>query len=211
MTGDGMKSFLLSWEGFWTAVTGAVVATITFIKLVPEVLRLLVTFRDGALYTLAIKETINGMKSEILERMGKLDDGQINQIEWRRHTLDADELAVYFQADAQGKTEWVTKTWTKWTGLDTDEAIGNGWENGIATEDLPRVMQNWQLAIQGKRDYQDSFSYMDRRGERTRVDVKATAIRRADGTILNYCGNARIAGTSILPKAAHFLPTDPHA
>lgn len=211
MNGDGVKHFLLSWEGFWTAVTGAVVATIAFIKVIPEVLRILLTFKEGALYTLAIKETLTGMESRIIDLIGKLDDGQLNLLEVRRHMLDADPNSVYFQTDPAGKTEWVSKTWTVWTGLSTDDARGSGWENGVAPDELPRVQVNWGQAIDHQRNYQDVFHYINRLGERTRVEVKATAIRRKDGTILNYFGNARISGMSSPPKSAHFLPADPRA
>lgn len=208
MTGDGVKHFLQSWQGLCTAIAGAVVATLGVLKIVPELYRILSTFKAGAIYTLEIKETVTGMERRICERLEKLDDGQINQIEWRRHTLDNDPNALYFQTDARGKTEWVTKTWTRWTGLDTGSARGSGWENGVDPVDLPRVLQNWQLAIDHQRDYQDTYCYIDRVGNRTRVEVKATAIRRADGTILNYCGNARIPNAAPNLTSTQFLPVE---
>ncbi|MEP6671704.1 MAG: PAS domain-containing protein [Chthoniobacter sp.] len=187
--------FLTNWQEWCTTFAAAVAATFTALKLIPKIARVLKIFYEGALFMVDIKDNMNAIERRIIDRLSRLDDGQLNIIEGRRQMLNNDVHRVWFITDGKGKTEWVNDTWRKWTGIDPDDARGSGWENGIAPEDLHRVIQGWQMAIDHQRGYADAFSYIDREGRRTRVEVQASPIRRSDGTILNYFGNARLPGS----------------
>jgi PAS domain S-box-containing protein len=192
----GLKTFLQSWEGLCTAIAGAVASTIGLFHLLPRIYRVAMSFYEGALFTIEIRDKLAAVEARIVDRLNSLDDGQLNMIVVRRQMLDNDADVAYFETSPQGKTDWVSKTWTRWTGIENDDARGNGWENGIAPEDLARVLHNWQLAIDHQRDYVDRYSYFDRNGKRTQVETIARPIRRKDGTILNYFGSARVTTTN---------------
>jgi len=186
------KAFFQSWEGLCTAIAGAIASTLGVFHLLPRIYKVLRNFYDGALFTIEIRDKLAEIKSEMVQRLDSLDDGQLNMIVVRRQMLDNDYEVAYFETSPTGKTLWVSKTWSQWTGLSENEARGNGWENGIAPEDLSRVLHNWQLAIDHQRDYVDRYSYVDRAGWRRSVETVARPIRRKDGTILNFFGSARI-------------------
>jgi PAS domain S-box-containing protein len=171
--------------------------------LMPKLYRLLVSFYNGAKFNLEIRErfkelsdnnaaAIENARKEIVDKLTKLDDGQLNQIKIRQHTMDADDSRIWFITDETGRTTWVNDTWTHITGLSLDDTLGTGWELGVCPNDLPRVVNAWRLAVDHKRRYIDEYHLIDRHGHRTFIRVSASPICRSDGTLLNYFGGARI-------------------
>jgi len=182
---------------------GALTALIGILVLIPKLFRVLMSFYSGAKFTLEIKEHLENSRKEMLleientrrqitEHLGRIDDGQLNLIEIRRHTLDADISCVWFVTDSHGQTEWTSDAWTKVTGMATEDARGSGWELGVAADELARVLTAWRLAVDHKRRYVDEFNLVHViNGRRTKVHVVANPIKRSDGTVLNYFGCAR--------------------
>ncbi len=173
---------------------GCILAIGGLIALIPKLFRVMTSFYHGAVFTIEIRDHMRHMETRIIDRLSAIDDGQCNILEVRRQMLDADLSAAWFMTDAHGKTEWVNRTWSVWTGLSNHESRGNGWENAIAPEDRPRAMQGWQLAVDHQRSYSDTYHFIDRTGKRTLVDVIINPIRKKDGTVLDYFGSARIRG-----------------
>lgn len=183
-------------------------ASVAILLLMPRLFRVLMSFYHGAKFTLEIKEhleasqkamlaQITDTRQKILTHLSRIDDGQLNLIEARRHTLDADMNCIWFMTDAQGQTEWVSAAWTRITGMPVEDALGSGWELAVLPEDLARVLNAWRLSFEHKRRCVDEFTLVHNiTGRRTKVQVTANPIKRPDGTVLNYYGCSRITGTN---------------
>src|SRR5438034_6609695 len=122
-----LQKIFNTWEGIALAITAAMGATIGLVKSIPPAFTLARRLIDGSVFLLDIKETIAEMRKEAIAGFKRVEDGQLNQINARRFNLDADERCAYFETDAHGKTEWVSRRWRDITGLDNLEARGSGW------------------------------------------------------------------------------------
>lgn len=182
---DKLAAWVKSWEGI-LAIIGAIgVALATTRKMAAGAWK-----RAYALVHFFLN--IDTYHSEILQWLKALDRGQLDDLQTRQHLMDADERAAFFKCDTKGNCTWVSELWRHYTGLSAEEAMGFGWEMGIDESERPRVLQNWQLAIDHSRRYTDTVTYCDRRtGKCTKVKVTGNPVRDNDGTVLSWNGIAK--------------------
>lgn len=186
---DWLQQKLQAWQVFCGLFLGAIGSTVAVFAYAPKILKTVREVYAGAIFMIEIRETLEKMNKGLLERLGQIDDGQLNIIQTQQRVMDAD-VEPWFTTDGRGSCLWVNRAWRKATGLEAGAARGHGWENGIHPDDRPRVVLGWQMAIDHQRDFEDSFRYVDRDGNATAVTLTATPIRRVDGVILNYIGHA---------------------
>lgn len=188
--------------GWPEKLVGALVAIGTLFALIPKLVRIMLSFYQGAKFTIEIRDHLSEMRREIMGAIGRLNEGQMNLIVVRQQMLDTAE-ALWFTTDGKGHYEWVNLTYRRLTGLEYSEVRGHGWENGVHPEDRPRVIMGWQTAIDHQRDYEDTYRMIDRNGKATAVHIMARPIRRDDGTILNYVGHSTTEEKATLLAAAN--------
>lgn len=197
-----LEEKITAWHALVAAASAALVGTWGFIMLLPKIKhRLLEAYRAANAFL-----TIDEKLDKLLLTGDRLDDRITNLIEIRRMMLDDHQDAAYFITDEHGKTLWVSKTWTNWTGIDNDQARGSGWELGIAPFDRNRVITAWEQAIDHERRFEENYSYVDRIGNTTAVTCTAGPVRRKGGTIMNFFGTARRVKsktTSLAAAAPH--------
>lgn len=186
-----LKQWLSSLHEWALLLVGAPVAIWGVFVGARKLLKLMMTVYEGGLFLLDVKAIIEGLRRDMVDRLDAIDRGQLDIIQTRAHIMDADEKTAFFKCDAAGGALWVSEGWKKLTGLSSDDAKGLGWEMGIEETERPRVIQNWQLAIDHKRRYQDVVTYVDRTGRTTRAKVTASPVRDNDGQVMSWNGMVR--------------------
>ena len=64
-----------------------------------------------------------------------------------------------FITDANGMCTWVNDTYTQWTGLSAEQALGMGWHAAIALNDRELVFEEWEKAIAHKVNFTGHYKW----------------------------------------------------
>jgi PAS domain S-box-containing protein len=101
--------------------------------------------------------------------------------------LDVAPVGV-FQTDARGATTYVNPHWCRLSGLQPDEALGDGWLRGVHPDDIERIRHGWRRATARRRA--DATEYRLVRPDGTVSWVLGHAIPEldADGRFTGYIG-----------------------
>ena len=101
-------------------------------------------------------------------------------IDQNKVILELLEAAVV-QYDVHGDVVWVSDRWTKFAGIQRDEAIGNGWIRSIHGEEQQRVVEAWKKAVAD----QSPLTIIFRFTTGYRVQSKAVPIE-FEGDVVGY-------------------------
>lgn len=143
-----------------------------------------------------IVDILSSIRKEMGEGFTKLEEGMLHNIGIRHAMANAEEDRAFFQADASGKMVWISTAWSRWTGMESHAARGNGWELAVPEEDRARVTVEWQLAIDHQRKYEGRYTIINQY-TRMRISVTVTAepIRAKNGRIMDYLGVIKQVGS----------------
>ncbi len=104
-------------------------------------------------------------------------------------TALADSLSVgLFYADINGKCLYVNSKWIEISGLEFNEALGNGWLNGIHSDDREEVISEWNKSI--RNDQKFASEYRFQRDDKNIIWVLCQANKYKDknGEVSGYVG-----------------------
>ncbi len=90
-----------------------------------------------------------------------------------RSLADCSPVGLYL-ADVNGNCKYVNKSWCRMAGLEPDEALGQGWREGIFPGDRNRIREQWSRLVEGKEQWDLEYRFQDRRGNITWVHGTAT-------------------------------------
>lgn len=196
-----IKAWLAVAEDWWkTAVAGIgiICGILVYGKKLFANLKLA---HEGGLFLINVKEnfetarietkkSVDEAKEILLERLDRLDRGQANTIQTRRMLLNREVNSAFFECDMMGGCVWVSRLWRRMTGLDIEEARGNGWEIGIAPENRAGVAMLWAESIAKGRGFESEVTYIDRDGMRTSMKVFADPIEDDHtGKVIGWFGH----------------------
>lgn len=179
-----VEAWSKSWEGIMAAIGAAVLAIASTWKHV---------LNGGKRIIAVVRFFLNLDKhhDDIVERLKSLDRGQLHMIQTRRILLDRESASAFFECDPKGGCIWVSRLWRRITGLDSDDARGNGWELGIAEENRAHISNLWQEAITKSRPFEAVVIYADRDGLKTSMKVFASPIQdETTREVLGWFGSA---------------------
>ena len=107
----------------------------------------------------------------------------------KRFTRMANNVPVgIFESDASGKNTFMNARLLEAMGIGGDQALGDGWVQGIHPEDRARVHAAWAQAIAEKRDFAIEHRFLTSDGGEPWLAVHATATRDDEGAIVGYLG-----------------------
>ncbi len=90
----------------------------------------------------------------------------------------------------------VNAVWSNWTGINEEDALGQGWVVAIHEEDRSRVCKEWDEAITHKRPFVSKFRYKHiHTGQITHVISNSYNIVDENNKDLYIIGIAKIVGT----------------
>lgn len=174
-------------------VEGIITAAMAFLGTIYGAWKLLFPkFKKGyeaSMTIVNLTDHLSGIRKEINSGFKRIEEGLLHNIAIRHAMANAEEDRVFFQTDARGKVVWMSKAWSRWTGMETHAARGSGWELALAEEDHTRTLHQWQLAIDHQRAYEGRFTLLNHfTRDRVAVTVTAEPIRDGHGKILDYFG-----------------------
>lgn len=114
----------------------------------------------------------------------------LRENEERFRALTTNAPVGIFQADRDGRYQFVNPAWLEMAGLEEQSALGNGWMKAVRTEDLGRVLRSWQSAAMEQREYYDEYRFQAAGGIQRHVSVKCVPLRASEGEISGFLGTA---------------------
>ncbi len=93
-----------------------------------------------------------------------------------------------FKTNPAGLYEYVNQRWLDISGMHSADALGNLWQQGIYSEDQPRVLQEWAQAINGRTLFDSQFRFQHANGPIRWVMGLATPEYDCNQAFLGYVG-----------------------
>ncbi len=93
-----------------------------------------------------------------------------------------------FQADAEGKCQYVNERWSDIAGMSAAEALGTGWLRALHPVDRARVRQAWREAVTGRKAFKLRYRFLRPDGSETWVMGNAVASHDAEGALTGHIG-----------------------
>ncbi|MGI2336590.1 MAG: PAS domain S-box protein [Dehalogenimonas sp.] len=88
----------------------------------------------------------------------------------------------------EGKCLYTNPTWLKMAGLTIEQALGDGWIQGLHPEDREIVFTNWQKMTASNGQWGCEYRFQTPDGKVTWVYGLATPLKDTDGKITGYIG-----------------------
>jgi len=93
-----------------------------------------------------------------------------------------------FRTDATGRCVYVNDRWCQMTGLQPEEAAGEGWASALHPEDRAQVAAIWYDAARRNSPFRAKYRFQQRDGAVIWVLGQAVAERDAEGRLTGYIG-----------------------
>jgi PAS domain S-box-containing protein len=118
----------------------------------------------------------------------KENEKKITDSELRFRTLTKTAPVGIFETDANGSTTFVNETWLQYTGMQFEEAMGDGWLNAVYPEDREWLQKGWQSKTKMKEESLSEYRLIDKAGNIRWVNGRAVPVFKNDGSINSYIG-----------------------
>ncbi|SMC39680.1 PAS domain S-box protein [Cellulophaga tyrosinoxydans] len=105
-----------------------------------------------------------------------------------------------FQSDASGACTYVNAEWLKYSGIEFDEAMGNGWINSTYSPDRKRVSKEWEQTIAVRKIFKSKFRLQHKNGKIITLSVKAIPLYGIDDEFVGFIGMASDISNLILAE-----------
>jgi PAS domain S-box-containing protein len=112
--------------------------------------------------------------------------------EQRHIALVIDSPDAKFEADVNGDTRWVNRTYCRLTGQLPEQLTGSGWVNTVAPRDRDRVADEWECAVTEGREFSTAYLIERPDGERVHVRCRTYVMRDCRGSVIGYSGTLTI-------------------
>lgn len=107
----------------------------------------------------------------------------------QRFRLLAEKAPVgIFQTDSNGRCTYINKRWSEISGLNTQQAMGDGWINGVHLEDRDKVVAEWMKAITENREFIQEYRFLNPSLGTRWVVSNAVHILSEHGDIFGFIG-----------------------
>jgi PAS domain S-box-containing protein len=95
-----------------------------------------------------------------------------------------------FLTDVNGACLFVNRPWQRMTGLDQEQAAGDGWQHAVCKEDLSMVLAAWNELVLGHCPFEMEFRFITPQGEVIWVSGSAVPFRNESGQTLGFLAAA---------------------
>lgn len=150
--------------------------------------------RDGSTYPVEINLQLAeedppvfvAIVQDISERQQMLQ--ALRESEERFQTLARVSPVGIFQTDHNGQCLYVNQRWCAIAGLDSDQAMGDGWVDALHPLDRERVMTEWQAAAENNKQFKSEYRFERSDGSLAWVYGQATKVYDEQGELTGYVG-----------------------
>lgn len=108
--------------------------------------------------------------------------------ELRFRTLTKTAPVGIFETDATGATTYVNETWLQYSGMQYEEAMGDGWLNAVHAEDREWLAKGWYNKTGVKAASMSEYRIVDKYGSQRWVKGNAVPVKNVDGEVSGYIG-----------------------
>jgi len=104
--------------------------------------------------------------------------------------LIADNVPVIvWTADPHGNVDYLNKRYTEYTGLPTQQSLGNSWYNIVHADDIERTSQVWAQSIQHGTNYEIQYRFRRGLDNTYRWQLgKALPLKNHNGKVIKWFG-----------------------
>lgn len=97
---------------------------------------------------------------------------------------------LVWSAKADGSHDYFNRRWHEFTGLTTEESLGDRWQSTIHPKDVPHVREQWRQAIRSGSPYEAEFRVRNAAGEYEWVLSRAMPIHDLSGNRVRWFGTS---------------------
>jgi len=108
--------------------------------------------------------------------------------ELRFRTLTSNAPVGIFQTDINGKTSYVNETWLRYTGLEMNEALGDGWTVAVHPDDRNTVIEEWNNKSKNGLKSSSEYRLINKKGNIRWVSGEAIPLFNNAREITGYIG-----------------------
>jgi PAS domain S-box-containing protein len=123
---------------------------------------------------------------DITER--KQADKDLKESEKKYKELSENSPLAIYLTDKNGKCIYVNPKWLLLSGMDYNDAIGDGWRNAICQEDREVVFNNWDNYVNKKTKWGYEYRFQHKNGSITWVYGTGVTLFDEKGEITGYLG-----------------------
>lgn len=135
---------------------------------------------DNRIYALC------GIATDITERK-RIEDQLFASKQHFERLVEIIPIGV-FETDSAGGCVFVNSRWSAISGIDPQQALGDGWRLGLHPEDRERVAHAWRQTIDENRAFELEYRFLTPTGQETWVLSLATSMSDSAGQITGYIG-----------------------
>ncbi|VAW77189.1 Sensory box histidine kinase [hydrothermal vent metagenome] len=108
--------------------------------------------------------------------------------ERRYHALTRIAPVGIFRTDVAGNCIYTNERWCQIAGMDSEQALGEGWSMALHPEDRQRVIDEWYLATKTHVPFYTECRFQRPDGTVSWLLVRATAEPGVQGSVIGYVG-----------------------
>ena len=96
--------------------------------------------------------------------------------------------ALIWRANIEALCDWFNSTWLAFTGRTMEQEYGNGWAEGVHSEDLDRCVGIWQAAFKEREPFEMEYRLRRHDGEYRWILDIGRPYTQLDGSFAGYIG-----------------------
>ncbi len=124
--------------------------------------------------------------ADVSERMRS--EAAMSESEARFRTLATILPVGIYLTDIQGRCRYANPRWLRMAGLTMEEALGDGWKQGLHPEDREAVFAAWQRTVESEGSWGLEYRFRAKNGTVTWVHGLAAPQRDLQGRTIGYVG-----------------------
>ncbi|WP_294391113.1 PAS domain-containing protein [uncultured Sphingomonas sp.] len=140
--------------------------------------------------TIATAESPGSSGGGNTERELAAKNAALIESEARFRTLVEGMPQLVWRAVDGGCWTWASPQWTTYTGLSMDDSLGHGWLQALHPDDRSAARAEWARASSGSHFDVEARIYHKLQGRYRHFRTRASSVRGADGTILEWLGTS---------------------
>lgn len=118
----------------------------------------------------------------------KRNEHRIEESERRFRTLTKNAPVGIFETDANGLTTYVNETWMGFTGMQFEEALGEGWLNAVHPDSKESLQASWYIKSENAEPSKSEYRLINKTGKEIWVNGSAIPVVDGNEEITGYIG-----------------------